>query len=128
MSARLLYDIYAIQKRCLLGVAFLIVNRRYLTQILKDRRMIVVVVSAAVCLLPMLVKRDWQLMYFSVLLCLLTAVLLSYFLTLRDAAKYYVVIMSVLGSYSVLAAYILRIGVDRGAYAEIGRASCRERV
>ena len=48
---------------CLLGVAFLIVNRRYLTQILKDRRMIVVVVSAAVCLLPMLVKRDWQLMY-----------------------------------------------------------------
>ena len=102
---------------CLLGVAFLIVNRRYLTQILKDRRMIVVVVSAAVCLLPMLVKRDWQLMYFSVLLCLLTAVLLSYFLTLRDAAKYYVVIMSVLGAYSVLAAYILRIGVDRGAYA-----------
>lgn len=102
---------------CLLGVAFMIVNRRYLTQILKDRRMIVVVVSAAVCLLPMLVKRDWQLMYFSVLLCLLTAVLLSYFLTLRDAARYYVVILSVLGAYSVLAAYILRIGVDSGAYA-----------
>ena len=56
-------------------------------------------------------------MYFSVLLCLLTAVFLSYFLTLRDAAKYYVVIMSVLGAYSVLAAYILRIGVDSGAYA-----------
>ena len=82
---------------CLLGVAFLIANRRNLLQILKDRRMIVVVVSAAVCLLPMLVKRDWQLMYFSVLLCLLTAVLLSYFLTVREAAKYYVVILSVLG-------------------------------
>ena len=52
---------------CLLGVAFLIANRRNLLQILKDRRMIVVVVSAAVLLLPMLVKRDWQLMYFSVL-------------------------------------------------------------
>ena len=102
---------------CLLGVAFLIVNRRNLLQILKDRRMIVAGIAAAVLLLPMLVKRDWQLMYFSVLLCLLTAVFLSYFLTLRDAAKYYVVIMSVLGAYSVLAAYILRIGVDRGAYA-----------
>lgn len=102
---------------CLLGVAFLITNRKNLFQILKDRRMIVVVVSAAVLLLPMLVKRDWQLMYFSVLLCLLTAVLLSYFLTVREAAKYYVAILSVLGAYSVLAAYILRIGVDSGAYA-----------
>ena len=102
---------------CLLGAAFLIVNRRNLLQILKDRRMIVAGIAAAVLLLPMLVKRDWQLMYFSVLLCLLTAVLLSYFLTVRDAAKYYVVILSVLGAYSVLAAYILRIGVDKGAYA-----------
>lgn len=102
---------------CLLGVAFLIVNRRNLLQILKDRRMIVAGIAAAVCLLPMLVKRDWQLMYFSVLLCLLTAVLLSYFLTVREAAKYYVAILSVLGAYSVLAAYILRIGVDKGAYA-----------
>ena len=102
---------------CLLGVAFLIVNRRNLLQILKDRRMIVAGIAAAVLLLPMLVKRDWQLMYFSVLLCLLTAVFLSYFLTLREAAKYYVAILSVLGAYSVLAAYILRIGVDSGAYA-----------
>lgn len=102
---------------CLLGVAFLIANRRNLLQILKDRRMIVAGIAAAVCLLPMLVKRDWQLMYFSVLLCLLTGAFLSYFLTLRDAAKYYVVILSVLGAYSVLAAYILRIGVDSGAYA-----------
>ena len=101
---------------CLLGVAFLIVNRRNLLQILKDRRMIVAGIAAAVLLLPMLVKRDWQLMYFSVLLCLLTAVLLSYFLTVREAAKYYVAILSVLGAYSVLAAYILRIGVDSGAY------------
>ena len=102
---------------CLLGVAFLIANRRNLLQILKDRRMIVAGIAAAVLLLPMLVKRDWQLMYFSVLLCLLTAVFLSYFLTLREAAKYYVAILSVLGAYSVLAAYILRIGVDSGAYA-----------
>ena len=102
---------------CLLGAAFLIVNRRNLLKILKDRRMIVAGIAAAVLLLPMLVKRDWQLMYFSVLLCLLTAVLLSYFLTVREAAKYYVAILSLLGAYSVLAAYILRIGVDKGAYA-----------
>ena len=102
---------------CLLGICFLMVNRRNLPKILKDRRMLVVGVSAAVCLLPMLCKRDWQLMYFSVLLCLLLAVFLSYFLTLGETAKYYVVILSVLGAYSVLAAYILRIGVDAGVYA-----------
>ena len=102
---------------CLLGAAFLFANRQNLAGILKDRRMLIIGISAAVCLLPMLVKRDWQLMYFSVLLCLLFAVFLSYFITLGETAKYYVVILSVLGAYSVLAAYILRIGVDAGVYA-----------
>ena len=32
-------------------------------------------------------------------------------------ARYYVVILTALGAYSVLAAYFLRMGVDRGAYA-----------
>lgn len=102
---------------CLMGLAFLIVNRRDLPRILKDRRMIAAGVAAAALLLPMLMKRDWQLMYFSVLLCLLVAVFVSYFLTVREAARYYVVILSVLGAYSVLAAYVLRIGVDEGVYA-----------
>ncbi len=102
---------------CAAAAVFLMVNRRNWKAIFTDRRMIAAAVSAAACLLPMLVKRDWQLMYFSVLLCLLLAVFLSYFVKLRDVARYYVVILTALGAYSVLAAYILRMGVDRGAYA-----------
>ena len=102
---------------CAAALLFLIVNRRNWKAIFSDRRMAAAAVSAVVCLLPMLVKRDWQLMYFSVLLCLLFAVFLSFFVKLREAAKYYVVILTVLGAYSVLAAYLLRMGVDRGMYA-----------
>lgn len=102
---------------CAAALLFLIVNRRNLKAIFTDRRMAAAAVSAVVCLLPMLVKRDWQLMYFSVLLCLLFAVFLTFFVKLHEAAKYYVVILTVLGAYSILAAYLLRIGVDRGVWA-----------
>ena len=99
---------------CAAGIVFLAVNRRNLKAILTDRRMLVIAVFSALMLLPMVVKRDWQLMYFSVLLCLLVAVFLTYFVTYREAARYYVGILTVLGAYSVLAAYILRIPVDGG--------------
>ena len=99
---------------CAAGIVFLAVNHRNLKAVLTDRRMLVIAVFSALMLLPMLVKRDWQLMYFSVLLCLLVAVFLTYFVTYREAARYYVGILTVLGAYSVLAAYILRIPVDGG--------------
>ena len=96
---------------------FLVVHRRRWKEILTDRRIAVALIMTAVILLPMLVKRDWQLMYFSVLLCLYFAVFMSYFISLKDLAKYYVAILTVLGAYSVLAAYVLRLGVDGGLYA-----------
>ena len=102
---------------CTAALLFLAVNRREWKAILTDRRMIFLAVSTVVCLLPMIVKRDWQLMYCSVLFCLYVAAFLSYFLTVRQVARYYVLIVSVLGAYSVLAAYVLRIGVDEGVYA-----------
>ena len=53
------------------GVAFLLVNRKHLKEIFLDRRMIAFSCAAVVVLLPMLVKQDWQLMYFTILLHLL---------------------------------------------------------
>ena len=92
----------------LLGVAFLWVNRKDFRQILKDRRMPVLVASALMLVLPMALKQDWQLMYFSILLCVLTAVFLTYFTSGREVAKYYVVILVVLGLYSLFATYFLK--------------------
>ena len=63
------------------GLAFLLVNRKNLKQILTDRRMAAVAVFSAVILLPMLIKQDWQLMYFTILLQILFAVFLSYLRT-----------------------------------------------
>jgi len=92
----------------LLGMFFLWVNRKNLPEILKDRRILLMAVSAVVLLVPMLVKQDWQLMYFSILLCVLFAVFLTYFTTSREIAKYYVVTLTVLGVYSIFATYVLR--------------------
>ena len=92
----------------LLGIVFLWVNRRSFVQILKDRRMLVLLASALLIVLPMAVKQDWQLMYFSILLCVLTAVFLTFFISSRETAKYYVVILTVLGIYSMFATYCLK--------------------
>lgn len=100
---------------CAVGVAFLVYNRHNLKQILLDKRIAMILASSAIILLPMIVKGDWQMMYFSVLLCLLTAVFLTYFLSYRELAKYYVLILTVLGVYSIVAMWILRpLLIDTG--------------
>lgn len=100
---------------CAAGLAFLVYNRRELKKILLDGRVAVLAVATVVILLPMIVKRDWQLMYFSVLICLYFAVFLTYFLSYREVARYYVVIMTVLGIYSIIAMWVLRpLLVDTG--------------
>ena len=93
---------------CILGLAFLIYNRRNLKQILTDRRMILLGLSAVILLVPMVGKGDWQLMYFSILLCVLTAVFLTYFTNVREVSKYYVLILVALGIYSIVVTYCLK--------------------
>jgi len=100
----------------LLGAAFVWRNRRQLPAILKDRRMFLLLASTVILLVPMILKRDWQLMYFSVLLCLLFPVFLSYFTTSREIAKYYVITLTALGIYSMFATYILREMVRAGLF------------
>ena len=91
-----------------LGMVFLWVNRKEFLLILKDRRMLLILASSLVLVLPMAVKRDWQLMYFSILFCVLTGVFLTYFTSCSDVAKIYVVLLVVLGIYSIFATYVLR--------------------
>ena len=84
------------------GVLFLLKNRKQWKEILLDRRMLMMALYALVFLTPMVLKRDWQLMYFSVLLCLLIAVFMTYVSNWRDIARYYIVIMTALGIYSMI--------------------------
>lgn len=92
----------------LLGTGFLWVNRKEFLQILKDRRMLLILASSLILVLPMALKQDWQLMYFSILFCVLTGVFLTYFTSCSDVAKIYVVLLVVLGIYSIFATYVLR--------------------
>lgn len=100
----------------LLGTSFLWKNRTHLPEIIKDRRILLMAISAIILLVPMVAKRDWQLMYFSILLCLLFPVFLTYFTNSREVAKYYVITLTILGVYSIFATYILRELVWTGAF------------
>lgn len=96
------------------ALVFLWVNRKNWKAVLTDSRVAVMGICAAVLLLPMVCKRDFTMMYFSVLVCVLAAVFFTYFLKLEEAAQYYVVTLAALGVYSMLAAYVLRRLSDAG--------------
>lgn len=93
---------------CLFAFGFLIYNRRRWKEILTDNRMLMLVLSALLVLMPMLGKQDWQMMYFSVLICLFFAVFLTFFLSWQETAKYYVLILTALGAYSLVGMYVLK--------------------
>ena len=98
----------------LIGLVFLIAKREEWKALFTDRRMLLFALSALVVLLPMVVKRDWQLMYFSVFICVFFGIFLTYFTTLKEVARCYVTVLSVLAAYSLLTAYVLRIPADMG--------------
>lgn len=98
----------------LVGLAFLWHQRGNLKAVFLDGRMKVALAVTVLVLAPMVLKRDWQFMYVSILICMYTAILLSYFISWQALAKYYVGMMTALGVYSILAAYLFRVPIDMG--------------
>lgn len=96
------------------GILFLWKNMGAWKQIFTDIRLAAAFGFVCVFLIPMVCKQDWQLMYITILMGMLLAVLLSYFVTLRETAKTYVLVLCVLAVYSLLATYVLRRPVDAG--------------
>ena len=98
----------------LMAALFLILNWNDLKCIFTDKRIIIAVGTCGIVMLPMIVKRDWQMMYLSILMCLMFAVFLTFFVSYKDVAKVYVVSIAVLSAYSVVATYGLRLLPDSG--------------
>lgn len=98
----------------LIGLLFLMVNRKRLKPILLDRRMLAFGCAAVLILGPMLVKRDWQAMYFTILLCWLFAIFLTYFTTVQALGRWYVLIFLVLGIWTLTGIFVLKPLVQAG--------------
>lgn len=98
----------------LIGFTFLAVNRKNLKAVLTDRRMLLFGMAAMVILLPMLVKGDWQLMYFTILLSWFFAIFLTYFSTVEELGKYYVLILTALSALSLVGLFVLKPMVHMG--------------
>lgn len=98
----------------LVGLAFLFYNRKRLPSVLWNGRIVLAIVFSLAILLPMIAKRDWQLMYISMVYCILAAVLISYFASLGETAKMSVLLISFLAAWSLVCTYFLRLPADRG--------------
>ena len=92
----------------LLGLVFVLYNRRNLRQIVTDRRLGLILGFALLLIAVMVLKRDWQMMYFSILLCLIFPVFLTFFTDTNRVAKYYVVTLTLLSVYALICTYVLR--------------------
>lgn len=95
-------------------LCFLIVQRRNLLKILLNYRLALALLFTAAILIPMCVKQDWQMMYFSILLSILIGVFLSYFVSCAQTAKLFCVIVTGLALFSLAAFALLRPLADRG--------------
>lgn len=93
---------------------FLICRRKDFKRIVLNYRVALALLFAAAILIPMVCKRDWQMMYFSILFSILIGVFLSYFVTCCQAAKAYTLILTALAAYSLLTFFLLRPLADRG--------------
>ncbi|MDO5400284.1 MAG: hypothetical protein Q4F17_04790 [Eubacteriales bacterium] len=99
------------------AVVFIVYNRHAWRALVKDRRLIGLALVSAGLLLPMVGKQDWQLMYFSVLVCVWFGVFLTFFTDSNQVARTYVLIITAVGLFSLLATYVLRRLPDAGLLA-----------
>ena len=95
-------------------LTFLLYQRKNLKDLILNGRMILCLVLCAGVLTPMVLKRDYTMMYLSVLFSGLLGIFLSYFLSCRRAAKYYVLLLAGLALYSLVAFFLLRPLSDLG--------------
>jgi len=99
---------------CLAGVIFLLYNRKNLKGILLDKRIIAFAAAALLILGPMLIKQDWQLMYFTILLCWLFAIFLTYFTSVEELGRLYVLMMAMFSVVSLVGLFVLKPLVHAG--------------
>ena len=95
-------------------LTFLLYQRKNLKDLILNGRMVLTLVLCAGILTPMLLKRDYTMMYLSVLFSGLLGIFLSYFVSCRRAAKYYVLLLAGLALYSLAAFFLLRPLSDLG--------------
>ena len=95
-------------------LTFLVYQRKNLKELILNGRMILCLVLCAGVLTPMVLKRDYTMMYLSVLFSGLLGIFVSYFLSCRRAAKYYVLLLTGLALYSLVAFFLLRPLSDLG--------------
>lgn len=66
--------------------------------------------------IPMVIKRDWQMMYISVIFAIFVPLMLSFWVDSRQLSRYYVLTICFFSVCSVLINYVLRPLIDAGLF------------
>lgn len=85
--------------------------------LLFDRRILLFCLCLLLYVLPMVVKRDWQMMYGSIAFAIFVPILLSFWLDAQQLSRYYILTICFFSVCSVIINYILRPVIDAGLLA-----------
>lgn len=100
-----------------MGILFLAVNRKRIKEVFTDNRMIAVICIVVFLLTVMIAKQDYQAIYISIMLYMLFAVFVNYFMPMQEAAGYYVALMCLLGAWTLVGSFLLKPLVEAGMIA-----------
>lgn len=95
-------------------VSMLVIYRKKPKELFSDNRILLAAVFSVLILLPMILKRDFQFMYFSILFAVLVSVLASFLWDYKMMAQCYIYVITILACLSLLNAYGLRFAADAG--------------
>lgn len=107
---------YALQG-VLFGVSILAILLKYksdLKTLILSPHMFFAVGAFVILLFPAVLKRDWQLMYFSVLFVVIYSVVVSLLIDLKSLSRLFVLIIGSLSLSSLICTYCLRFLADAG--------------
>lgn len=87
---------------------FIVTNYKNFKNILRDIRIKILMFLTILFLFPMFIKQDWQLMYFSILVCIYFAIFLTFILEYNKIIKYFTLIIVFLSIYSLISTYMFK--------------------
>ena len=87
---------------------FIFNNIKNITEIIKDKRIVFLIIVSIFFFILIILKHDYQLMYFSILFAIYLAVFLTFIMDFKIFSKYFLYAIVFLSLYSLICTYILK--------------------
>lgn len=98
----------------LMACLMILNNIKSIKSIVYDKRFKFLIFISIICILPMFVKQDYQIMYISIVFCLFFSVLINFLIDEQTMNRFWLFTISFLTIYSLIATYFFKPLVVNG--------------